>query len=48
MFGKARCRLCGDDVRLALKHLRDKHGEIYDTDVKRMKMPQIMKKYFIE
>ncbi|HEX2615086.1 MAG TPA: hypothetical protein VHL10_06305 [Nitrososphaera sp.] len=48
MFGKAKCRLCGDSVRLALKHLRDSHPEIYDREVKKMRMPEIMKKYFIE
>jgi hypothetical protein len=38
MFGKAKCRLCGDEVRLALKHLRDKHVERsgkQDEDVRR-------------
>ena len=39
MFGKAKCRLCGDEVRLALKHLRDKHVEIYRREVaSKMKM----------
>jgi hypothetical protein len=48
VFGKTKCRLCGDPVRLALKHLRDIHPEIYDREVKKMKMPEIMKKYFVE
>lgn len=48
MFGKAKCKICGDEVRLALKHLRDKHGELFATEVRKMKMPQIMKKYFDE
>lgn len=48
MFGKAKCKMCGDEVRLALKHLRDKHGDIFDSEVRTMKMPAIMKKYFIE
>jgi hypothetical protein len=48
MFGKARCKLCGAEVRFALKHLRDKHGEIFEGEVRKMKMPQIMKKYFDE
>lgn len=48
VFGKTKCRLCGDSVRLALKHLRDSHPEIYDREVKKMRMPEIMKKYFIE
>jgi hypothetical protein len=47
MFGKAKCKLCGDNVRLALKHLKDKHSEIYDSEVKKMRMPQIMDKYFV-
>jgi hypothetical protein len=48
LFGKAKCKLCGDSVRLALKHLKDKHPEIYEGEVKRMRMPQIMDKYFVE
>ena len=28
MFGKAKCRLCGDSVRFALRHLKEKHPEI--------------------
>jgi hypothetical protein len=48
MFGKARCRLCGDDVRFALKHLREKHADIFESEVRKIKMAQIMKKYFIE
>ncbi len=45
MFGKARCKLCGDEVRFALRHLHEKHGEIFE-EARKMKMPQIMKKYF--
>jgi hypothetical protein len=49
MFGKAKCRLCGDEVRLALKHLRDKHIEIYSREVAgKMKMSDVMKKYFVD
>ena len=49
MFGKAKCKLCGDEVRLALKHLREKHAEIYIRDVAgKLKMPSVMKKYFVE
>ena len=49
MFGKAKCKLCGDEVRLALKHLRDKHAEIYGREVAgKMTMPHVIKKYFIE
>ena len=49
MFGKATCRLCGDEVRLALKHLRDKHMEVYLREVaSRTKMSEVMKKYFVD
>jgi hypothetical protein len=49
MFGKAKCRLCGDEVRLALKHLRDKHLEIYRREVAtKTKMSEVMKKYFVD
>jgi hypothetical protein len=49
MFGKAKCRLCGDEVRLALKHLRDKHKEIYCREVEnKTKMSGVMKKYFVD
>lgn len=46
MFSKSKCRLCGDEVRFALKHLKDKHG-IYDK-IRRMRMEHIIKKYFEE
>lgn len=47
MFGKARCRLCDDTVRFALRHLREKHPEtLKDLDVARLNMSKIMKKYF--
>jgi hypothetical protein len=49
MFGKAKCKLCGDEVRLALKHLRDKHEEIYGREVAgKMKMSSVMKRYFVD
>ena len=50
MFGKAKCKLCGDEVRLALKHLRDKHGEIYRRRevASKIKMSGVMKKYFLD
>jgi hypothetical protein len=49
MFGKAKCKLCGDEVRLALKHLRDNHGEIYSKEVtNKIKMSNLMKKYFVD
>jgi hypothetical protein len=34
MFGKAKCKLCGDSVRFALGHLKVKHPEtLKDRDV---------------
>ena len=49
MFGKAKCKICGDEVRLALKHLRDKHAEIYGREVAgKMKMSSVMKRYFVD
>lgn len=46
MFGKAKCKICGDEVRFALKHLRDKHEDVLERDLKTMKMQRIVKKYF--
>jgi hypothetical protein len=48
MFGKTKCKICSDEVRFALKHLKDKHGDIFETEARAMKMSQIMKKYFTE
>jgi hypothetical protein len=49
MFGKAKCKLCGDQVRFALKHLKDKHTEIYSKEVAgKMKVSSVMKKYFVD
>jgi hypothetical protein len=48
MFGKARCRLCGDRVRFVLRHLRQKHPEAMDIDTAKMTMEKIVKKYFLE
>jgi hypothetical protein len=49
VFGKAKCKLCGEEVRLALKHMRDKHTEIYGREVAgKMKMSSVMKKYFVD
>jgi hypothetical protein len=47
VFGKAKCRLCGDNVRFALRHLKQKHSEIYEKEITKMKMANIMEKYFI-
>lgn len=47
MFGKARCKVCGDEVRLALKHFSSKHKDIYQAKVAgKLKMADFMKKYF--
>lgn len=47
MFGKAKCKLCGDDVRLALKHLREKHQEVYESEAKsKTSVGKVMDKYF--
>lgn len=47
MFGKARCKVCGDEVRLTLKHFSDKHRDIYEAEVAgKMKMADFMRKYF--
>ncbi|MFB5598709.1 MAG: hypothetical protein ACE5SW_00580 [Nitrososphaeraceae archaeon] len=45
MFGKAECRLCGENVRFALRHLKTKHPEEYEK-VTRLQMSKIMRKYF--
>jgi hypothetical protein len=47
MFGKARCKLCGNNVRFALRHLKEKHPEtLDDKDVIKLNMLRIMEKYF--
>ena len=47
MFGKTKCKLCGDEVRFALKHLRGKHRDVYSREVvSKIKMSDVMKKYF--
>jgi hypothetical protein len=47
MFGKARCKICGDEVRLTLKHFSDKHRDIYDAEVAgKLKMSDFMRRYF--
>jgi hypothetical protein len=47
MFGKAKCKLCGDKVRFALDHMRRKHKEIYSREVVgKIKMSDVMKKYY--
>jgi hypothetical protein len=47
MFGKAKCKLCGQNVRLALRHLRQKHPEtLNDQDIVKLRMDNVMRKYF--
>ena len=48
MFGKAKCKLCNNNVRFALRHLKEKHPEtLKDTDVIKLNMSRIMEKYFV-
>jgi hypothetical protein len=46
VFTKAKCRLCGDNVRFALRHLKQKHSDLYNKEITKMKMAKIMEKYF--
>ena len=47
MFGKARRKLCGDSVRFALRHLKEKHLEtLKDRDVIKLNMSKIMERFF--
>jgi predicted small metal-binding protein len=47
MFGKAKCKICGEKIRFALRHLRQKHPEtLIDEDISNLRMENIMKKYF--
>ncbi len=47
MFGKAKCKLCGDDVRFALRHLKQNHPEVLaDKDVAKLNMSRVLEKYF--
>jgi hypothetical protein len=47
MFGRAKCKLCGDSVRFALRHLREKHPEtLKDRDVIKLNMSRILEKFF--
>jgi hypothetical protein len=48
MFDKAKCKLCGDNVRFALRHLKKEHPEtLTDKDVIKLNMSKIMEKYFL-
>jgi hypothetical protein len=47
MFGNAKCKICGKNVRFALRHLRQKHPEILnDQDIVKLRMDNVMRKYF--
>ena len=47
MFGKSKCRLCGDKVRFVVRHLDEKHPEtLSDKDVVKLKMQNIMANTF--
>jgi hypothetical protein len=47
MFGKAKCKLCGDNVRFAIRHLKEKHPDVMeDRDVIKLNMSKIMEKFF--
>lgn len=48
MFGKTKCKICGDQVRLVLKHLREKHPEIYEKEVVGKSLQDITKKFFMD
>ncbi len=47
MFGKAKCKLCGEKVRFAIRHLKNEHKKEFER-LTNLDMPKIMKKYFIE
>ena len=47
MFSKTKCKLCGQNVRFAIRHLKREHPEtLNDVDVVKLRMENIMKKYF--
>jgi hypothetical protein len=47
MFGKAKCKLCGDNVRFVLRHLKERYSEtLKDRDVIKLNMSRIMEKFF--
>lgn len=47
MFGKAKCKLCGKEIRFAIRHLKNDHFDEFQK-ITKLDMPKIMKKYFIE
>ena len=47
MFGKAKCKICGQSVRFAFRHLKQKHPEtLNDQDIVKLRMDNVMRKYF--
>ena len=47
MFGKAKCKICGQNVRFVLRHLKQKHPEtLNDQDIVKLRMDNVMRKYF--
>ena len=47
MFGKAKCKICGKNVRFALRHLKQRHPEtLNDQDIVKLRMDNVMRKYF--
>jgi hypothetical protein len=47
MFGRAECKLYGDRVRFALRHLKEKHPEILnDKEVIKLNMSRILENFF--
>jgi hypothetical protein len=50
MFGKAKCKLCNDKVRFALRHLNEKHPEVIQQGggMNRAKMEKLIERYFVD
>lgn len=46
VFGKARCKICGGEVRLVIKHLNDKHPEVMAGDKSKENLQKLVDKYF--
>jgi hypothetical protein len=47
MFGKAKCKICGQNVSFALRHLKQKYPEtLNDRDIVKLRMDNVMRKYF--
>ena len=47
MFEKSKCKICGDEVRFVIRHLKQNHENLLDDyDIINLRMDKIMKKYF--